>query len=1371
MSAEGLKEIQDARAAGFSDQEIQDYIISKKAEAESAGFSSADVDAYYGSPPFDDAPIKALLQENHAAATQPTGDGKTPPKPITNFSEALEAGLQMSVSGLVARGQASDFAITEDTPRSSRIAANIMSLAGDVPAMGAGFLLGGGPVTGMAGAFALPTAIRKILMDKYEKGEVRDFSDFWDRLSGVAVDTAKSWITGAATGAVGKAVGAAAIPSKVLKGAAVTSSELATMVTVGNALEGKVPSADEFIDGALTLGFIKGAAAGAKKLRNIYSETGVRPEQLASDAEKDPTILQDLHSDNIDVPRKYKDPSTVPAVQPGGGAVGETTAQTAKPSGGAGSALDQIRDYIVDGAREKEPLTWKKVYTQLWDQLHPINVKTRLAESLGEKPEQVQGEIVLPGELRTGPLLRIPHVETDLVVRGEHGEILEVKPGKREEATGRPLSGIEAPYEAVGDSVDPYTLARLLPGNAGRAAHSLEIGTYSPVTRQVTGEALQPILKSQKDIESFENYLVAARAVEWHSRGLDPGIPLDLAKQAQKEGQAKFGKDAKRITEYSNRVTSMLRESGYLSKEQEQAMLDANKHYVPFFRAFTSDPATAAKSSMGSPLHKAKGSQSPIVNPLESLVKNTYVYTSLAERNLAMRSYIDMADKTGRPDLFYKKRPPDTMDIELTEPELKKLFKELVEVSTTKTTSTRSTTKETKRTGETKTTTQAGEATAPGEESKAFKLVKARVLEALKARGFSEGESSQMVARLMEADKAPSGKSEHTVKTETVERVIKEVEKTVYEPTLNMRVSKDVATITRAISRPLREDEIAVFKDGKRTVYAVDKDVAQAFKAVDVESANLLVKLLAIPSKALRAGVILTPEFTARNLMTDYLSAFVNAKGALFSPVDTLSGFMSYVRKDDHFARWLRSGAANAAMVSMDRNYLKQHLLKLHAETGLMEKTWNVVKSPIDVLRTLSELVENSTRLGRFKQVTTPESTGAEVARGGLVSRESTIDFSRIGASMRAVNMISAFANVGLQGPDRMVRAFKEQPVGTPLKILAGITMPSLMLWWVNKDDPRWPGISTWEKFVFWHVMTPDHIYRIRKPFEMGVIFGSGPERLLEKYFEDNPDAFKGFDKAMVEAFTPNLIPQFPAPMIEQLGNISLFTNAPLIPSSAEKLLPEYQYKPHTTELAKAIGAMIGAFPGMREKSLEQDTVGSGVARALTSPILMENYVRGWTGGLGTYILQLADKALRVAGKVPDPVGPEMKLEDLPVIRAFMTRYPSAQAQQITDFYRNFSVSERYIATFNFLAQKGDPKAKDLFEQYADKMVSLSDMRDALTKQGHAIMLIQKNPDFTPQEQGQLIDTLYFGMIQIADNGNKAMRQIQEAAQAAQEKP
>jgi hypothetical protein len=77
--------------------------------------------------------------------------------------------------------------------------------------------------------------------------------------------------------------------------------------------------------------------------------------------------------------------------------------------------------------------------------------------------------------------------------------------------------------------------------------------------------------------------------------------------------------------------------------------------------------------------------------------------------------------------------------------------------------------------------------------------------------------------------------------------------------------------------------------------------------------------------------------------------------------------------------------------------------------------------------------------------------------------------------------------------------------------VAAGVTLPSVLLWMANHDDPRYKDIPTWQKDLFWIVMTDEHVYRIPKPFEIGVIFGSVPERMLDKFAADDPEAFKHF--------------------------------------------------------------------------------------------------------------------------------------------------------------------------------------------------------------------------------------------------------------------
>ena len=137
-----------------------------------------------------------------------------------------------------------------------------------------------------------------------------------------------------------------------------------------------------------------------------------------------------------------------------------------------------------------------------------------------------------------------------------------------------------------------------------------------------------------------------------------------------------------------------------------------------------------------------------------------------------------------------------------------------------------------------------------------------------------------------------------------------------------------------------------------------------------------------------------------------------------------------------------------------------------------------------------------------------------------------------------------------------MYRGLAEKPFETSAKAFAAITLPSILLWLNNKDDPRWKDIPRWQKDTMWIVMTKDHIYRIPKAHSAGILFGSIPERMLEAWSEENPKAFKDLEASILSNFIPVPMPTTPAPVVEQFANRSTFTDQPLIPSDVEGLLP-----------------------------------------------------------------------------------------------------------------------------------------------------------------------------------------------------------------------
>lgn len=226
--------------------------------------------------------------------------GLPPSKFEPTTKEAISEGFGTSVTGLLANQKVPE-GIPQDAikrlPAAKRLAMQTATLAGDFPFMVGGSVigLGGGPEAAVGGAFALPAGLRKVLMDKYEKGEVKDVKDFLGRLWGASYETLKGYAVGATTGAVGKIGGFEGV-----------MGEVATMVTVQSALEGHVPEPQDFLDAAIVIGGLKYATSTASKLRRVYARTGRKPRDVVRDVEEDPIIRSEMMDETVKMPEKYQ---------------------------------------------------------------------------------------------------------------------------------------------------------------------------------------------------------------------------------------------------------------------------------------------------------------------------------------------------------------------------------------------------------------------------------------------------------------------------------------------------------------------------------------------------------------------------------------------------------------------------------------------------------------------------------------------------------------------------------------------------------------------------------------------------------------------------------------------------------------------------------------------------------------------------------------------------------------------------------------------------------------------------------------------------------------------------------------------------------
>jgi hypothetical protein len=197
-------------------------------------------------------------------------------------------------------------------------------------------------------------------------------------------------------------------------------------------------------------------------------------------------------------------------------------------------------------------------------------------------------------------------------------------------------------------SEDAGKLARLLSGASGIADRFLRYNTLDFATRQPNGPGLEAILAPVKDdMDGFRAYAAAQRALELEARDIPTGFDLDAARMVSDAGADRYAQPLAALIDFQNRTATYLRDSGVLSRAGYDAMREANKLYVPFQRVMDADGGAtifAGGSSLQArnPVKGIKGSQREVVDPIESIIRNTYLFTQMAERNVVGTKLVDM---------------------------------------------------------------------------------------------------------------------------------------------------------------------------------------------------------------------------------------------------------------------------------------------------------------------------------------------------------------------------------------------------------------------------------------------------------------------------------------------------------------------------------------------------------------------------------------------------------------------------------------------------------------------------------------------------------------------------------------------------------
>ena len=968
----------------------------------------------------------------------------------------------------------------------------------------------------------------------------------------------------------------------------------------GAIIERELPSKDQLIDSVILFGAFGLGERGARKVPNIIKKTNRDAVDLAADYKLDKSVKQDLASKNLEIPRAIK--------------------------------------------RTVEDITGKKIKLDekfLEGLEFPEAVKLILSKTKFEKPKDVQNVKDTLTRLfidRLHPVLRmVRRVEDTKNTRGQ---------------------------------LNVYEQFRILVGMTNRAGTFIDRATQT-VKLENKGKSLKQVLEPlkfegnkklneqglKKQYAELNAYLISRRVLEYQKRGFEHGFDLQAAKDTVSTLKNKYDSIAKEIDKYQRDLLEYARDLKLIDQKAFDAMVEANKSYIPFARVMESvaGEKPSPYGGVSNPFKRVKGGQQPVFDPIETIYSNTFKIVKLAERNNALIKFFDFVEKN-------KSSFPD--------------INKKIETKQTK-----------------------------------------------------------------------------------IER--KELEKVLDDPSaINDVAIENFKVFRKSFVKP-DGSSVTVYRNGKFEVWDVGKELADSLSEFNPQEIGVIIKAIGTPARLLRAGATTSPDFVFSNIGRDTVLAPVFSKSGFIPVWSSLEGALTMFLGKTGISKkakktmqdWEKSGGMQSTLISLDRMVRDKGAFEMLNGQQIRNKIFN----PIEILRTLSEIGENITRLGEFQKAY--KKAGKEglkgreqIERAGFESRDITIDYAKMGAYMKGVNAVSAFYNARVQGYVKIYDGLTQRPGRAIAAITAGIIMPSMYFWYANRDNEIYQRQPQWVKDNYWVVVVGDTPYRIPKPFDLGVVFGTGMEQFLDWWVGNDANAkndLARFTSEFVGTQLRNLnpLPTILVPPVEQATNYSIFRDRPLVPDYMDRqLLGPYQFNPYTTETSKLLSRTLAAIIGDHNAP---------------SPIVIDNYIRGWTGGLGNYFMMGLDKALIETGIIDDPIRPTDSLTKIPGLRAFNLRDPSMQSEFITDFYDEYNKYKKYKPTIEKLKKDGNFKEAAKLakrKKLVDENIAVLERYKTIIDQHNEYVRKAFNmKDADPDQKQQIIDDMVFMMIKMAKEALKIL--------------
>ena len=541
-----------------------------------------------------------------------------------------------------------------------------------------------------------------------------------------------------------------------------------------------------------------------------------------------------------------------------------------------------------------------------------------------------------------------------------------------------------------------------------------------------------------------------------------------------------------------------------------------------------------------------------------------------------------------------------------------------------------------------------------------------------------------------------------------------------------------IASRVSAGNGPAGDNVVRFMKNGEQYYALVDTDaygipaelIVRGMEGIKT-TLPAVIKLLGIPANILRSFVVRNPTYAVRQIIRDPLNAWLTTGTDATPILSSMKELASMVAgRSDAERKLMETGAISSNVYSGD----EQDMAKFLKDMSAGKSGWDKAIAKLD---TFALQGDAATRAVIYKDSLAKGMTEQEA----LLRTLESMNFSRRGVSpsMQALSTLIPFFNAQIQGLDVIYRAFKgDMPYSQQLDIRAKMLRRGLLMAagtvayaMMMEDDEAYKRAKPEERLANWFVYVPgiDEPVRVPIPFEMGFLFKALPEAVYNMATQDDKAgaAVSGLSKLALQT-VPLSLPQAVKPLTEAVLGKSFYSGD--IESTREKnVLATQRYRDNSTEVAKTIGAVTG-------------NVG-------ISPITIDYLIRGYTGGLGVALVQLANPLLASDTKA-DVAQPTTKISKTPFIGGLFQ--PVEGRGTLDEAYDRMKEIQQVKGTFNDLVEKGKrAEAMAFAQEYSEKLAAASISGSVQKRLGELAALerqVKASPSLSTEQKDAQLERL-----------------------------